>query len=53
MAKQNNNTAVNDVYTGILALASLTVLATAVYVAVVCYMHYSSAMWNFTLQAAR
>lgn len=53
MAKQNNNSAANDVYTAILGLASLTVLATAVYVAVVCYMHYGSAMWNFTTQAVR
>ena len=52
MAKQNN-TAANDVYTGILALASLTVLATAVFVAVVCYMHYGSYLWDFTIQAVR
>lgn len=52
MAKQNN-TAANDVYTAILGLASLTVLATAVYVAVICYMHYESGLWDFAIQAVR
>ncbi len=52
MAKQNN-TAVNDVYTAILGLASLTLFATAVFVAVTCWMYYGSAMWNFTIQAVR
>jgi hypothetical protein len=52
MAKQNN-TAANDVYTAILALASLTVLATAVYAALTCWLYYGSGMWNFTIQAIR
>ena len=52
MAKQQN-TADNDVYTALLALASLTVLATAVFVAVRCLQFYDSAMWDFTIQAVR
>lgn len=52
MAKQNV-TAENDVYTAILALASLTVLATAVYVALTCWFYYGSEMWSFAVQAVR
>ena len=32
----------SDVYTSILALASLTVLSTAVYVALKCWMYYGT-----------
>ncbi|NLW82988.1 MAG: hypothetical protein GXY41_01075 [Phycisphaerae bacterium] len=34
--------ATSDVYTAILALASLTVLSTAVYVALKCWMYYGT-----------
>jgi len=57
MAKQNNNNmnmpAVNDVYTAILALAWLTVFATAIYVALVCLNYYGNEMWSFAVQAVR
>ncbi|HRT22900.1 MAG TPA: hypothetical protein P5033_02295 [Anaerohalosphaeraceae bacterium] len=56
MAKQNNNMnmpAVNDVYTAILALAWLTVFATAIYVALVCWNYYGNEMWSFAAQAVK
>ncbi len=52
MAKQNT-TAANDVYTGILALAWLTVFATAVYVSLTCWFYYGSQMWSFAVQVVR
>jgi hypothetical protein len=52
MAKLKD-TAANDVYTAILALASLTVLATAVYAALTCWLYYGSGLWEFTIQAIR
>lgn len=41
MAKQKQ-APVSDVYTAILALASLTVLATATFAAVMCYVYYET-----------
>jgi hypothetical protein len=52
MAKQNT-TAANDVYTAILALAWLTVLATTVYVSLTCWLYFGTEMWTFTVQAMR
>ena len=41
MAKKNT-APTSDVYTAIMALAALTVLSTAVYVALTCWMHYET-----------
>ena len=39
---RKNTAADSDVYTAILALAALTVLSTAVYAAVTCWMYYGT-----------
>jgi hypothetical protein len=43
MAKsQPNNTAVSDIYTALLALATLSVIAASVYVAMKCMQEYGA-----------
>lgn len=43
----------SDVYTAILAIASLCVLATAVFVAVTSWMYFGNEMWTFAGQMMR
>ena len=43
-------TAEIDVYTGILALATLCVLATAVYITIMASMYFGNELWTFAGQ---
>lgn len=52
MARQKP-AAESDVYTAILGLASLCVLATAVFVTVTAWMYFGNEMWTFAGQMMR